>query len=371
MNLAVMIEQGLSHFPWMGRWYCQRGGRLKRQYCLLLAQWGRLKPATFVQWLATYQCNYSCPFCEASAGRCAPDELTTEEARALIDDLAAMGLKRFLISGGEPFQRPDLPVLLKHASEKSLQLGVVTNGYYISQHWKQLKGLRWFLYFTSLDGLEKDHDRWRGVEGSFSRALDALRLVADIHVPVRMVNTVVHENNIDQMAQLIPILRSHGVTHWHLTPLMNIGRAQRQGIFHLSQATLHTLLEFVDAHQSIPGLHIALGESHGYLQCFSEKHVGKPFFCGAGLTRCSILPNGDVLGCHQVYDSRLAEGNIRKNPFSQIWKEGFQRFRQPHIPSACTECQYLDQCQGGCWAEMEKQGQCLKPLWEGRITTDE
>ncbi|MGQ9681536.1 MAG: SPASM domain-containing protein [Anaerolineae bacterium] len=91
--------------------------------------------------------------------------------------------------------------------------------------------------------------------------------------------------------------------------------------------------------------------------------VGKPFFCGAGLTRCSIMPNGDVLGCQQVYDAALAEGNIRQQPLSCLWRQRFQRFRQPGRPSSCRDCTHWPGCRGGCWAEQQTRGSCLRSDW--------
>ena len=76
------------------------------------------------------------------------------------------------------------------------------------------------------------------------------------------------------------------------------------------------------------------------------------------------MPDGEVMGCHQVYDVSLSEGNIRDKRFLQIWKEGFTRFRRDEFALPCRTCAYLDQCNGGCWAEMVKQGSCLKSVWE-------
>jgi len=94
---------------------------LKRAVCMVLHRCGALKPVSFVQWLATNRCNFRCSFCEASAGDALPDELSTAEAEALIDEIAAMGA-RLVISGGEPLMREDLPRLLQHARQRELSL---------------------------------------------------------------------------------------------------------------------------------------------------------------------------------------------------------------------------------------------------------
>jgi radical SAM protein with 4Fe4S-binding SPASM domain len=177
-----------------------------------------------------------------------------------------------------------------------------------------------------------------------------------------MVNTVVHPGNIDQLESVFKILRDSAANVWHLSPIEKVGRAASGSGYSLTGKQLRFVADFIKAH---PGaMKIEICESHAYLACFGGKSLGKPFFCGAGLTRCSVMPDGEVMGCHQVYDISLSEGNIRDKPFSKIWKEGFTRFRINAFPLPCQTCEHLNQCQGGCWAEMIKQGSCLKSVWE-------
>jgi radical SAM protein with 4Fe4S-binding SPASM domain len=366
VSVVEFLEKQIGRMPGLNGWYWGRSARLKKQYCLLLHRMGRLKPETFVQWLATYSCNYTCPFCEASAGRRAPDELTTGEALVLVDDLSALGVKRLLVSGGEPLERPDLMEIFQHALRKGLQLGLVTNGFHVAEKWEQLRRFRFFLYFTSLDGSPAYHIQTRGHPEAFELAMQALRLFATLNVPTRMVNSVVSPGNLSELEKLHPLLRAAGVTHWRLTPISNVGRAEGCVEYQLDGKGLNAVAEFIRRHQGETLPRIEWAESHCYLQCVTGAHSGKAHFCGAGLTRCSIMPNGDVLGCQQVYDSSLAEGNVRTKPFSRIWKEEFKRFRTRQHPAACEGCSFLGECQGGCWAEMEKQGHCLKDLWGKR-----
>lgn len=354
------LEGLVLRLPVAGRWYAGRAAWLKRRYCLVMSRLGLLKPYTFVQWLATSVCNFSCPFCEASAGAVGDDELTTDEARAFIDDLETMGVRNLVVSGGEPLMRTDLPELLDHAASRGLRLGLVTNAFLLPGLWPRLEHLPIYLVFTSLDGPEQYHDSHRGV-GSYSRVLESLRLVRDAGVSVRMVNTVVQPKNLDLIERLRPILERAGVTHWRLTPMASVGRAQGDGRFLLDGEGLRTTVELAE---SLRGpLDVDLGESHTYLGCLAGSVVGKPFFCGAGLTRCSVMPDGSVLGCHQAYDTALAEGNVRDRPLSVLWREEFRRFRTTDVPEACRSCDHLGACQGGCWAEWATNGCCARDLW--------
>jgi len=109
---------------------------------------------------------------------------------------------------------------------------------------------------------------------------------------------------------------------------------------------------------------VELAESHSYLNCLVGCPRERPFFCGAGLTRCAVMPNGDVLPCGQAYSTALPEGNIRNTPLSSIWKRGFVEFRRYTKPPDCQDCECWNACQGGCWAERMIRGTCLKGVLE-------
>ena len=357
------LDRRIVGLPLLGRYYARRAASLKRSYCLALWRTGRLTPFAFVQWLATYQCNYRCPYCEASAGEVSVVELTTEEVKRLIDDLAAMRVRRLFVSGGEPLVRADVPELIVYANQRGLAVGLASNGSLVAARWELLRHGRYFLYFTSIDGVPAYNDRVRGHDGACAAALRSLELFETLKVPTRMVNTVVHPANFDQLPELFRLIKSSAANRWHLTPIESVGRAAAGGESTLNGAQLHELVRFARAHTG--ELTVDLAESHSYLGCLAGGPVGKPFFCGAGLTRCSIMPDGDVLGCQQVYDRRFSEGNIRERPFPEIWREGFGRFRRRTTRPGCARCEHLGACGGGCWSEHELHGGCLKGLWAG------
>jgi radical SAM protein with 4Fe4S-binding SPASM domain len=363
--LIEIADTLLRTFPLVNNYYIENAGRLKRDICLLLHKLNLLKPFSFVQWLATYQCNFFCPFCEASAGQAAENELTTHEAIAFIDDLAKMGVKRLVISGGEPLVRGDLMDIMQHAKQKRMSFGLVTNSYLVDRLWDQLKQFDYFLYFTSIDGLPEYHDKMRK-SNSFSKVMKALDLFGRLGVRTRMINTILHRENIGQLEELYQLIKGSAANRWHIAPIAHVGRSANKSKYHVDHQILEYIVSFIRHHHH-RDLIIDLAESCSYLGYFNGRPVGKPFFCGAGLTRCSILPDGEVLGCHNVYDNRYSEGNIRDKAFSQIWKQNFSRFRENRqFRDPCKGCIYLKECQGGCWSEMELHHACLKSVWERR-----
>ncbi len=329
----------------------------------MLHRAGLLKPFTFVQWLATYGCNFSCAYCEASAGSPAENELTTEEALAMVDDLASMGVKRLAVSGGEPLVRSDIISIMSHAHASGINLGLVSNGYLVEERWEDLRNFDYFLFFTSIDGLPEYNDRVRR-EHSFARVMKSLDLFGSKQVGSRMINTVIHNENIHQLEELHCILKDSGATSWRLVPIMDVGRAENNQSYALTGVQLRELAEFIKEY-STGRFTVDFGEACTYLGCFLPDWAGNPFFCGAGLTRCAIMPDGEVLGCQTFYDKGFSEGNIRDKSFSRIWKDGFARFRrEKKFSEKCIKCDYLNACQGGCSSTMALTKRCLKSTWE-------
>ena len=120
-----------------------------------------------VVWNMTRRCNLKCVHCYAQAvdpeGR---DDISTEQAKAMIDDLAAYGAPVMLFSGGEPLVRQDLTELASHATQKGMRAVISTNGTLITKEKaKELKAVQLSYVGISLDGGEEVHDRFRGEIG--------------------------------------------------------------------------------------------------------------------------------------------------------------------------------------------------------------
>ena len=344
-------------------------------WCRLKLKLGLQVPTTFVQWLATYRCNFRCEHCEASAapgGRAR--ELTTDEAIALVEDIARMGAPRLFVSGGEPLLRPDLFEILGRAAALGLRYGIASNGFLVARHRESLAALPRppYTYFTSIDGLEATNDAFRGQPGAFRETLAALTFFERIGVPTRTINTAVHPGNLDQLEELERVFRASAATSWRLALMIPVGRARANEALFLDDAQTARVLRFV-ARARRAGRNVRISEDAGYLGRFEPATRPTPFFCGAGLTRCSVMPDGEVLGCQIVYDERCSEGNVRQRPLSEIWREGFRRFREPRIEDEeCRRCGHLASCRSGCWgmrlagasAPGDHRHHCRRRAWD-------
>ena len=129
-----------------------------------------------IVWNMTRRCNLKCVHCYAKAlGEQGEDPISTDRAKVMIDDLAAFGAPVMLFSGGEPLVRKDLPELAKYATSKGMRAVISTNGTLIDRDMaKTLKGVGLSYVGVSLDGGEDVHDGFRGVKGSYRRALEGL-----------------------------------------------------------------------------------------------------------------------------------------------------------------------------------------------------
>ena len=120
----------------------------------------KYQPITCV-WEVTMGCNMRCGHCGSSCAESLPDELTTEDALGLCDQIAELGLKWITLSGGEPLTRKDIPLLVKRLSSQGVAVNIITNGWLLEREMaKQLKDSGISTVAISIDGTPKIHDRY-------------------------------------------------------------------------------------------------------------------------------------------------------------------------------------------------------------------
>jgi radical SAM protein with 4Fe4S-binding SPASM domain len=355
------FDKALLSLPLVGKYYGLNASRIKRYIYLNLLKTGKLRPLAFALWLCTKRCNFSCPYCEASAGEPESDELTTEQAKKMLDDLKELKVRKLLISGGEALVRKDIFEVMTYANKNKIRIGLLSNSYLVEQLKDELKKIDFFFFFTSLDGKEDYHNEMRGRPDSYKRIFGALEIFADMGVKTRMINSVIHPGNYDHLPRLVNEVKNSAATMWHLTPISKVGRANNESKYYLSGQQLRELVSFIRDHRK--HMAIDISDSHSYLGILDGENIGRPHFNSAGLSKFSIMPNGEVLGCNQIYDSKYTEGNVKEKSLTEIWQQGFKDFRKKEHPEYCNGCEYLNKCQGGFWSEMEKEGRCLKEVW--------
>lgn len=351
----------IQKVPIFGKIYKNNYFVLKRSYINLLRKSGIRPGPLVVHWLATYRCNSNCVYCEASANEPKCEELKTEQIKKVISELGKLKVRRFFVTGGEPLMREDLFEVLDCAKQHGMSLGMITNSLLYAKFKKQIKNAAFQSIWTSVDGLASTHDKNRGHRNAYKITLDAIKYYEDIKIPLRVVNTVVHPANYDELPKLFEELKNAGMSRWRLVFVTPVGRG-RQDDWALTSEQIKNVFQFVEEERK--NFEIELSEELGYLGCWDTRTRNSPFFCPSGLTFCVIMPEGNILPCQVVYDSKYSEGNIKETSFQEIWKNGFKKFRKVMLEGKCASCPHKKACSGGCWGRIVTEGNCLRRIWD-------
>ena len=183
----------------------------------------------------TRSCDLVCRHCRACAQpRSHPDQLSSEHALALIDQLKRFPTPPLLVfTGGDPFKREDIFTLIAYALEQGLKVAVTPSATPLVTHnaLKCLKELGVHRLAVSLDGADaQTHDHFRGWSGSFQRTMEILEDAREIGLPLQ-VNTTITRHNVEQVDRIADWLGDKGLVLWSVFFLVPVGRGmQRQMI---------------------------------------------------------------------------------------------------------------------------------------------
>jgi len=199
-----------------------------------------------VVWNITRACNLKCVHCfNDSGGEKAARELSTEEAKAVVDDLAGYGVPSVLFSGGEPLMRGDLPELISHAAGLGVRTVISTNGTLITAaRAGEFHRLGVSYVGISLDGIGVLNDRFRGVEGAFERAVAGVRHCRDAGVRVGLRLTLTRRNAAD-LENLFRFFEEEGIERACFYHLLPSGRGGRMASEDLSNRQTRQAMDII------------------------------------------------------------------------------------------------------------------------------
>ncbi len=338
-----------------------------------------------VVWNMTRRCNLKCIHCYSNSDNINyPDELTTEEGKKLIDDLAQFGSPVILFSGGEPLLRADLLELAQHATNKGMRAVISTNGTLISKEIaEKLQKIGLSYVGVSLDGLEKTHDRFRGKKGAFAEAIAGIRNCRDAGIKVGIRFTV-NKHNLPDVGAMFDLLDQENIERMCFYHLVYTGRASKLREEDLTHEETRKLLDLimqrtrqmfdarkkpeiltVDNHADGPYLYLKMKEENPQ----RAKEVLELLEMNEGNS------SGHGIGCvswdGEVYADQFWRnqplGNIRQKPFSKIWLDGENELlvklkdKKKHVHGRCATCCWLDVCGGNFRARAESEGELWGP----------
>ena len=300
-------------------------------------------------WELTYACNLACVHCLSSSGRRDPDELTTAECKALIDEFERMQIFYVNIGGGEPTVRADFWELVEYATDHHVGVKFSTNGSRITAGVaERLAGSDYVDVQISLDGATAAvNDAVRGA-GSFATAVTAMERLAAAGFAGFKLSVVVTRHNVTQLDAFKSLADGYGA-QLRLTRLRPSGRgADVWDELHPTPGQQRILYDWLVGR----GEDVLTGDSFFHLAGYGEALPGLNL-CGAGRVVCLVDPVGAVYACPFAIHDQFLAGNVRSpDGFAGVWRhsELFHELRRPQSAGACGSCGQYDACRGGCMA---------------------
>ena len=185
-----------------------------------------------VIWEVTRACQLACLHCRADAiRRRNPLELSTDEGRALLDGIAEFPKPHpiVVLTGGDPFERPDLADLVRHGTGLGLSMALspsVTPNL-TADRLQELREAGAKAVSLSLDGARAEtHDAFRGFSGTYADTLTAAALVRDAGFRLQ-VNSTVTRSTVEELPQLLRTVLDLGASLWSVFFLVPTGRGQQ------------------------------------------------------------------------------------------------------------------------------------------------
>lgn len=339
-----------------------------------LAYTGMRRPVVF--WNLTDRCNLACTHCYGNSGpaRDTENELSTDEARALIDDFAETGVPLILFSGGEPLLREDIWDLADHARKKGIKMALSTNGTLITADIAgkiRESGIEYA--GISLDGATPEtHDRFRNVPGAFARSIAAFSHCREAGVRCGVRITLTKEN-CGELGALIDLAVSVGAGRFCLYWLVPAGRGMDEynrlqvgpeevtdalGLLYRKAGAIDPgTMEFLTVDSPQDCIHLLASLERDRSPDLSDARTliaSSKGGCSAGDRVANIDPEGNVYPCQFARFPGFRIGNVRERPFSELWDDPenpvLTRFRQKpvRLGGRCGSCRHLELCGGGC-----------------------
>lgn len=312
-------------------------------------------------WELTLRCNLRCIHCGSAAGCSREDELSTEEALSLVEQLADEGCKVVGLSGGEPLLRPDWDALAKRCSERSMESRLLTNGWVFDREVaKRAVDAGVSSVSFSIDGDEPTHDFLRAAPGLYQRIMKGIEAAFDEKLPP-VVITQCNKYNLCQLERIHAVLAATGISSWQIQITHAWGRAGVDMQIRPEDAWyVHDFIVEKKTRGAYPrvfaGDDIGYYTEHEYLirdaNQLGKKGPGWWLGCYAGVLAVGIESNGNVKGCLSM-PPMFVEGNIRERSFHDIWHDRSAFAYNRHhsldvLRGVCRDCEMNEFCRGGC-----------------------
>ena len=313
-----------------------------------------------VYWETTSGCNLRCIHCRRLdvPDQPSPQDLTTDQAKDLINELSSFGKPVLILSGGEPLLRRDILGIASYAKHAGLAVGMATNGTLVNENIaREIRDSGIHYASVSLDGaISRTHDIFRGA-GSFEKALRGFSHLREAGIKVQ-INLTVTRGNVREVSETYDLAARLGACALYLFLLVPVGCGEEIADSEmLSSDEVERWLEWVDEKDKSGVLPVkAICAPHFYRVERQRKGVlvhpdsqDSRKGCLAGIHMCFVSNRGEVFPCGYL---PVSCGNVTRKPLREIWRdsETLQKLRNPDLlEGACGVCSFKTIC-GGCRA---------------------
>lgn len=317
-----------------------------------------------IAWELTGRCNLKCVHCRASASMEQGDqELSTEEIKKTLDNIATFASPIIILTGGEPLVRADVYEIASYATGKGLKVVLGTNGTLLTPEVaRRLVEAGIKRVSISIDcAYSGEHDGFRGVPGAFDQAMRGIEACKGAGLPFQ-INTTVTSRNMGQLQEIADLAVRLGAVAHHIFLLVPTGRGKAIEDEEISPEEYERVLEWMYKAQK-GGIHMKATCAPHYVRVISQRALEEGIDTAPGQTGldasgsgclggtgfCFISRTGDVNPCGYL---PVKAGNIREKPFREIWESAglFMDLRdRRQLKGKCGLCEYKVAC-GGCRA---------------------
>jgi radical SAM protein with 4Fe4S-binding SPASM domain len=310
-------------------------------------------------WESTARCNLACDHCRRLDVHASPEELTTAQAKGLLESAAKMGPPVLVFSGGEPLLRDDWQELAHYAADLDLPTALASNGTLIdSAMARQISRANFSRVAVSIDAAgAQAHDAIRGA-GAFAKTRAGLGELACLSVPTQ-INVTVTRANFAQLDEILALAINLGVRAIHLFMLVPVGCGlEIAPSQQLSPRQYEQVLNWIcdrQAEQQTLNPAIELRSTCGpaYYRVAAERgmKLSRPGQrgCLAGISVLFVSHKGDVFPCGYL---PISCGSLRGEPLERIWQRSpvLAELRDfDKLKGKCSRCEFKIIC-GGCRA---------------------
>jgi putative heme d1 biosynthesis radical SAM protein NirJ2 len=292
-----------------------------------------------------------CDHCYRDAGCKAEDELSTAEAKTLLEQIHKAGFKIMVFSGGEPLSRPDIVELVAYTTKLGMRAVFGTNGTLLTRELAlQLKEAGAMGMGISLDSMSQEkHDQLRKYQGAWEGAVRGMKICREVGLPFQ-IHTTVMDWNAPEIEAITDFAVELGAVAHHFFFLVPTGRAISNEEESLRAEAYEDVLTRIMKKQQTVDIELKPTCAPQFMRIAKQMGVDMRFTrgCLAGTGYCIISPKGQVQPCAYL---DIPLGDVRVTPFDEIWKENevLKKLRTLEYSGSCGHCGYKLAC-GGCRA---------------------